>query len=315
MHRSKIEWVLNPDNKTLGWIWNPITGCLNSCPYCYARKLANTRLRERYLANRNMAPLQDGWLHEGDGWKVDSRYDAPFYPRFWPERCTRKGMVQTRKPERKGIFVCDMSDLFGFGIPEEWTRKVLTICHSMCWHRFYLLTKQPQNLAKFSPFPDNCWVGFTATTDKALQRGLAHIAEVKAKIKYISFEPLLGRVSFLAAEMVDWVIIGAMTCGGGEIAELSSKYPELTPMPCGKRYTLQPKIGWVQEIVTACDKAGIPVFLKDNLKPLLRQNEHNVYSYPEWASKQFAVTGDHSLAPTNPHPNEPMRKLRQELPR
>jgi hypothetical protein len=29
-----------------------------------------------------------------------------------------------------------------------------------------------------------------------------------------------------------------------------------------------PKIEWVQEIVEAADKAGIPVFLKDNLRPL-----------------------------------------------
>ena len=30
-----------------------------------------------------------------------------------------------------------------------------------------------------------------------------------------------------------------------------------------------PKIEWVAEIVAACDKAGIQVFLKDNLEPLL----------------------------------------------
>jgi len=28
------------------------------------------------------------------------------------------------------------------------------------------------------------------------------------------------------------------------------------------------EIEWVKEIVKACDKADIPVFLKDNLKPL-----------------------------------------------
>jgi len=29
-----------------------------------------------------------------------------------------------------------------------------------------------------------------------------------------------------------------------------------------------PKIEWIKEIVEAADKAGIPVFLKDNLRPL-----------------------------------------------
>ena len=32
---------------------------------------------------------------------------------------------------------------------------------------------------------------------------------------------------------------------------------------------LEQKTGWVKEIVKACDKAGIPVFEKNNLKPLL----------------------------------------------
>ena len=32
------------------------------------------------------------------------------------------------------------------------------------------------------------------------------------------------------------------------------------------RPTIMPRIEWVQEIVQACDKAGIPVFLKDNLR-------------------------------------------------
>ncbi len=35
------------------------------------------------------------------------------------------------------------------------------------------------------------------------------------------------------------------------------------------RPTVMPEIEWVQEIVEACDKAGIPVFLKNNLKPLI----------------------------------------------
>jgi len=38
-----------------------------------------------------------------------------------------------------------------------------------------------------------------------------------------------------------------------------------------------PKIEWVQEIVDAADKAGIPVFLKENLAPLIvSQNASSV---------------------------------------
>ena len=156
MNRTKIEWVKNPDG-TQGYTWNPITGCNNQIDGmcqggnfpCYAYRLANGRLKQRYLANKNTAT---------DNYDEDS---YPFYPRFWEERYLDMTTQRIRKHcvSPRGIFVCDMSDLFGIGIPESWTRQVLEVCRNKSRHRFYLLTKQPQNLAKFSPFPDNCWVG------------------------------------------------------------------------------------------------------------------------------------------------------------
>ena len=87
MNKTKIETIKNPDG-TQGYSWNPITGCLNGCEYCYARKLANTRLKERYLANKNHAPT----ITPNDGiWQVD-----PFYPRFWEDRLHDRGLFQEK---------------------------------------------------------------------------------------------------------------------------------------------------------------------------------------------------------------------------
>ena len=77
--------------------------------------------------------------------------------------------------------------------------------------------------------------------------------QIEAKHKFISFEPLLGSVGMndhmkLSDAGVDWVIIGAQT----------------------KPYK-PPRLEWVREIVEAADKAGVPVFLKDNLKPLFAE--------------------------------------------
>ena len=114
-------------------------------------------------------------------------------------------------------------------------------------HRIYTLTKQPQNLIKFSPFPENCWVGVTATNNDQYRKAIYYLAHIEAKVKYISFEPLLDHIHILAFNsFINWVIIGAQT----------------------KPYK-PPKIEWVEEIVKACDKAGVKVFLKDNLRPLL----------------------------------------------
>jgi len=243
VNKTKIEWVKNPDGSQ-GYNWNPITGCLNGCEYCYARKLANGRLFKRYTANNNYAPV----FSDGKGIATDlvDTFD-PFYPRFWPKRIPTYFQGKPR-----GVFVCDMSDLFGAGIPEEWTREVLgTIKRSPNGWRFYLLTKQPQNLIKFSPFPDNCFVGVSATNWLMFSDALGHLATIEAKVKYISFEPLLGEIKLdmlqemLLPQVLDWVIIGAQT----------NPYRP-------------PKIEWVTEIIRACDKAGIPVFIKDNLRKM-----------------------------------------------
>lgn len=263
MNKTKIEWVKNPDGSQ-GYTWNPITGCLNHdnglCKGggfpCYAYKLASTRLKQRYLADTNTAVDINDLPVNVMQRQVKAEID-PFYPRFWEERLDelkpKKGrhLFPMRKP--RGIFVCDMGDLFGTGVPEEWTHKVLNALDQdfLSGDRFYLLTKQPQRLPKFSPFPENCWVGVTACNDDMFWRALNCLRMIRAKIKYLSLEPFLYpiRPIYELKGIIDWLIIGAQT----------------------KPYK-PPKIEWVREIVEAADKAGIKVFLKDNLEPIIPQD-------------------------------------------
>ena len=338
MNRTKIEWVKNPDG-TPGYTWNPITGCLNHIDGmckggnfpCYAYKLANGRLRSRYLANTNLAKGANGGVakltiagqtaieREGD-------YADPFYPRFWPERLGQPYIYE--KPCR--IFVCDMGELFGDWVPEVWQREVLNIIWSNPWHRFYLLTKQPQNLIKFSHFPDNCFVGVTATGAKMFKEALAGLSEIQAKVKYISLEPMLERIYnplyvcqdmvHLMATYLDWLILGACTGTKAEMSRLCAKtdIPYINVKPFGKKWTLQPKIEWVKEIVEAADWAGIPVFLKDNLKPLLPK-EPPFYTKPcadidgQDPCYQEPCLSEHTIDECSKAPG--FWRLRQEMPR
>jgi protein gp37 len=262
MNKTSIEWVKNPDG-TQGYTWNPITGCLNGCPYCYARKLANGRLKQRYLSMPKTIYDNVGITVQNYG-KLPKNYTFdpdPFAPRFWGQRLEDKDIWQRidGQAKPKGIFVCDMGELFGDWLPEQWQLEVFEVIRKCRRHRFYLLTKQPQNLIKFSPFPDNCWVGVTATDFKAFAYATLYLGQIEAKIKYISFEPLLERIGtdrkggygseFLADDIkhfLNWLIIGAQT----------------------KPYK-PPNSLWVHEIIVAAREAGIPYFLKDNLKPIL----------------------------------------------
>src|SRR4030042_2355606 len=191
---SPTGWVRNPvmqapdldptqaSSYELGWTHNAITGCLNHvnglCKGggfpCYAYKLANGRLKQRYLALANSLVAYDyEGGEDGSDAGLKAAFNDPFYPRFWEKKLNEPigyattqqvdGILTAKPPKGKGIFVCDMSDLLGIGIPEEWTRKVLRVIEHTSYNRYYILTKQAQNLIKFSPFPENCWVGVTAT--------------------------------------------------------------------------------------------------------------------------------------------------------
>ncbi len=46
MNKTKIEWC--------DYTWNPVTGCLNGCEYCYAKKIV-----QRFQGWTD----DDGWTH------------------------------------------------------------------------------------------------------------------------------------------------------------------------------------------------------------------------------------------------------------
>lgn len=295
MQKTSIEWVKNPDGSQ-GYTHNLMSGCKNHTPEglcldglfpCYAFRLANGRLKPLYLGSddKNIIAPRINF----------SDWDDPFYPRFWEGRLLQpaKGFAAYLKTKPKGVFVCDMGDLFGLGIPEEWTWRVLEQCKIFSHHRFYLLTKQAQRLPEFSPFPENCWVGVTATNADMFVEAYNRLICIDAKVKYISLEPFLSwcdlyeeyacRLSFLLRREdyphngIDWLIIGACTGTLPEMVRLCDRYPPetLAIMRYGSKFTAQPRIEWVREIVEAADKARIKVFLKDNLKPLLENDSLN----------------------------------------
>jgi len=258
MNKTTIEWVKNPDGKQ-GYTLNQITGCHNhknglcnggGFP-CYAYKLAYGRTKKFYLSNRNLAPFQ---FEDGNLSLVRMDAEAirhnPFYPRLWEDRTIKADMFLKSAKKPLGIFLCDMSDWVGIGIPYDWSNLVYCFMIMHPRHRFYLLTKQPQNLIKFSPFPDNCYVGVTVCNNGMMTIAMQYLSMIQARVKFISFEPLLGEIGMndhmSMKGIVHWVIIGSQT----------------------KPYN-PPRYEWVREIVTACDKASIPVFLKNNLIPLL----------------------------------------------
>ncbi len=175
-------------------------------------------------------------------------------------------------PDGAKVFIGSTIELFGDWVKPEWMHEIFSMAKSKPRHTFVFLTKQPQNLIRWSPFPENCWVGVSATDDKMFTEAIVQLQQVKAQTKYISFEPLLGQIGLthylplMLKDTIHLVIIGQQA-------------------PPTKKTA--PKIEWLQEIIEACDMTKIPIFLKYNLvgflpieEPFYKQGEEG------WAIRQ-----------------------------
>lgn len=239
---------------------------------------------------QGICPLPNCWA-EG----MSKRQLQDFHnPHLIPERLFAP--LARKKPAR--ILVNFMGDLGGSWVDPEMQIQLPTNSQST-WvdivslnyivfqviehcpqHTFIFLTKNPAAWLKWGKFPDNCWVGATCWDNASFHRAIWELSKVEAKVKWLSIEPLYSKI---AAESMDftmydinWVVIGAQT--------KPDKFPE---------------IEWVREIVEAADRAGVKVFLKDNLKPLFKAN-HRWDIDLSWAAKEW-VQCEHPI-------------LRQELP-
>ena len=245
INKTLIEWTRNQDGSQ-GFTSNPVRGeCPVGCPYCYVKSF-----RARY------------------GWHKDIR--------FYPEELE---VIRKRK-KPAGIFVGSTIELF-HDKTIQYMPEIMETIRDCPQHCFYLLTKQPQNLIKFSPFPDNCWVGVTATSHPMFVNASMLLGDIKASVKYLSIEPLLSWGDYPADKTaieqwakglklygINWLIIGALTGTMKDLLLLHHK-TSLPMVRYGNKWVLSPPLGAVEEIVRAADKAGVKVFLKDNLKPLI----------------------------------------------
>lgn len=175
----------------IGWChytWNPFSGCLNTCPYCYARKMA-FRLRGRF-----------GYPQ-----------DEPFRPTFHPDKLDQP--LKRKKPAR--IFVCSMGEIFD--APGYWKliEDIIAIAKKCPRHRFLFLSSKPAHYGDFA-WPENCWWGATITGRDRFDYSRAEaISSYSRRGKtFVSFEPFLeARPALMLNLQVSWFIIGPLSKG------------------------------------------------------------------------------------------------------
>ena len=208
MNKTDIEWA--------DYTWNPVTGCLHDCPYCYARRIA-------YRFGLDFAPKMDDPNFHGckydspEGLDTMAALDEPYrkngkiqpYPMaFYPTFHRYKLGDPEKKADPLTIFVSSMGDLFGEWVPTEWIREVFDACDKASQHRYLFLTKNPAGIEKAIDyyagedrgsedsyeFFDNMWFGTTVTSQDDAGR-IDQITDIEEGHRFLSIEPLLGPIT------------------------------------------------------------------------------------------------------------------------
>jgi len=255
MNKTKIDWC--------DMTWNPVTGCLHNCPYCYAAKIARRFGNHQDDPNEIYVLDRPEYIYADNGEGTINTYPFDFNPTFHAYRLDEP--LKIKKPQN--IFVCSMADLFGDWIPDEWIKQVFEACLKAPQHRYLFLTKNPKRYMKlFSAsltqgpiidnLPDNFWFGITATNgDEPFFWSHRHN-------NFLSIEPIQDEFGkyyrMFNASFVNWVIIGAETGN--------------------RKGKIIPKKEWIENIVNYCKEKNVPVFMKNNLAGIWK--EPLIQEYP-----------------------------------
>ena len=230
--KSSIEWT--------EVTWNPVTGCNKvsaGCKFCYAERMAKR--------------LQAMGVHQyRDGFKLTLAPKALELPCSW------------RTP--RTVFVNSMSDLFHKDVPLKYIQRVFKVMNDTPQHTYQILTKRSDRLLELSPklnWTKNIWMGVSVEEEKVSFR-IKDLIQTRAKVKFLSIEPLIGPVETLYLNKIDWVIVGGESGPGAR--------------------KLQKE--WVEKIYQQCRDKNVKFFFK------------------QWGSPSFNVDrNDPTMHKSNPH--------------
>jgi protein gp37 len=207
---SSIEWT--------DVTWNPVTGCTKisaGCKNCYAERMAK-RLKAMHSARY------------ANGFEVTLHPEALDEPYGW------------KKPRM--VFVNSMSDLFHPEVPTEFIQRIFETMRNTPQHNYQILTKRSDRLqdeAADFDWPANVWMGVSVEDDRVVNR-IDDLRKVKAAVRFLSLEPLIGPLYNLNLDGIDWVIVGGES---GPKSRLMHKE-------------------WVDSIKVQCEEAEVAFFFK-----------------------------------------------------
>lgn len=277
MGETPIQWTDHT--------WNPAVGCSvksAGCTNCYAMTMA-ARIEKMGNAPHYAGlttPSRAGPVFNGKvAMAPDHIVEAP---------------LRRKKPTK--YLVNSMGDVFHENMPDAWIDRIIAVTALCPQHTFQILTKRPDRMRDYMrrrdeqghhpAFTDavcmaltgrwntpelhardfealpNVWLGTSVEDQKTADERIPALLDTPAAIRFISYEPALGPISFRWAtwdswkddhgnqrssvneydglRMLDWVI-----CGGESGPNARPMHPD-----------------WARSVRDQCAEAGVPFLFK-----------------------------------------------------
>jgi len=228
MQNSTIEWTDHT--------FNPWIGCTKVsplCEHCYAE---------------TMMDLRYGRVKWGlEGTRVRTT------PQYWRQP-VRWNQAAQRDEQRRRVFCASLADVFE-DRPDlaPWRGDMFKLVDKTQHLNWLLLTKRPENIGRMWPtrvessdletnVRENVWLGTSVGTQKTAGISVPRLRAWRefVPVLFLSVEPLLGPISRLPLDGIDWVIVGGES--GHDARSMEEE--------------------WVLEIKQQCDAADVAFFFK-----------------------------------------------------
>lgn len=254
---------------TIAWChhtFNPWWGCSHvspGCVNCYAEAWARRTGHPVWGAHGQRRTFGDRHWREPLAWNAAARHAG----------------------ERRRVFCASMADVFEDhpALPAE-RAKLWGLIEATPWLDWQLLTKRVENVMDMAPgawselggWPANVWIGTSVENQEWANKRIPVLLRMPARVRFLSCEPLVGRVDLRRIEAPDAALIdclvGVRDRRGGVVHAATAHRVDWVIAggesgPHARR--MDPE--WARSIRDDCAAAGVPFLFKQTGSVLARE--------------------------------------------
>lgn len=300
---SKIEWTESS--------WNPVIGCTKvsaGCKNCYAEEVTRRMQAcgvKKYIERD--AVRCGKWT--GNVYCVESELDKPLH---WRKPrlifvCSMSDLFHEKVPFEfidKVMAVIACCGQHSFQVLTKRADRALEYFERL-YSKYELLESAALTFGRTLTFESlplvaapikNLWLGVTCENQKTADERIPILLQIQAAVRFVSIEPCLEDVDLdfvedMSADMkcvacgafghADSPIYMCPSCGCGEYEEAESYQGGIdwVIVGCESGANRRPcKLKWVRSIVSQCQSAGVPVFVKQ--LDINGKVEHDISKFP-----------------------------------